>query len=66
MLFEDRVTKAKSWHIGQFRRFYLTGRLKGYYELKFDDGDLADLELPPEDYGEANTEDGWLWLDEEK
>ena len=50
----------------RFRRYYPTGRLKGHYELKFDDGDLADIELPSEDYGDANTEDGWLWLDEEK
>ena len=57
---------SDAMHIGRFRRYYPTGRLKGHYELKFDDGDLADIELPSEDYGDANTEDGWLWLDEEK
>ena len=63
-LFEDRVTLVKSWHIGRFRRYYATGRLQDHYEIKFDDGDLADLPLPPEDYGDANMEDGWVLIDE--
>ena len=32
--------------------------------IKFDDRDLADLPLPPEDYGDANMEDGWVLIDE--
>ena len=63
-LFEDRVTLVKSWHIGRFRRYYATGRLQDHYEIKFDDGDLADLPLPPEDYGDVNMEDGWVLIDE--
>ena len=46
------------------RRYYATGRLQDHYEIKFDDGDLADLPLPPEDYGDANMEDGWVLIDE--
>ena len=65
-LFEDRVTSTKSWHIGRFRRYYPTGRLEDHYEVKFDDGDLADIPLPLEDYGDTNTEDGWVLLDVEK
>jgi len=63
-LFEDRVTLVKSWRIGRFRRYYATGRLQDHYEIKFDDGDLADIPLPPEDYGDANMEDGWVLIDE--
>ena len=49
---------------GRFRRYYAIGRLQDHYEIKFDDGDLADLPLPPEDYGDANMEDGWVLIDE--
>ena len=58
------MTLVKSWHIGRFRRYYATGQLQDHYKIKFDDGDLADLPLPPEDYGDANMEDGWVLIDE--
>ena len=60
-LFEDRVTKVRSWVMGRFRRFHTSGRMEGYFEVKFDDGELHDICLDPDDYGDS--EHGWFLVD---
>ena len=48
---------AHGWELGKFRKYYGSGRKRGQYEIKFDDGDRRDLELEIEAYG---IEGNWI------